>query len=112
MKQSAKKLFSLALALAMTLTLFTASLTVNAEEKELGTVKVIVKNETFSTADSAPWEGVLIDGEVKLQNDSSMMSVVEQAMTEKKQATALITTIILQPSTVCPSMPQTVPAAG
>ena len=84
MKQSAKKLFSLALALAMTLTLFTASLTVNAEEKELGTVKVIVKNDTFSTADSAPWEGVLIDGEVKLQNDSSMMSVVEQAMTDKK----------------------------
>ena len=84
MKQSAKKLFSLALALAMTLTLFTASLTVNAEEKELGTVKVIVKNDTFSTADSAPWEGVLIDGEVKLQNDSSMMSVVKHAMTDKK----------------------------
>lgn len=82
MKTSAKKLFSLTLALVMVFALFTTAVTVNAEEADLGKVSVIIKNETFSTADSAAWEGCLIQQSYHLKSDSTMLSVVEDVLKE------------------------------
>lgn len=89
MKSSAKKLFSLTLVLVMLFALSASALTVNAEEKDLGKVLVIVKNETFSTADSAPWEGVLFEKEIDLKSDSTMLSVVEDSFKENNVSYSL-----------------------
>lgn len=89
MKTSAKKLFSLTLVLVMLFALSATGLTVNAEEKDLGEVWVIVKNETFSTADSAPWEGVLIDQKYQLKSDSTMLSVVEDVFKDNNVSYSL-----------------------
>ncbi|MED9970640.1 MAG: dockerin type I domain-containing protein [Ruminococcus sp.] len=89
MKTSAKKLFSLTLVLVMLFAMSATGLTVNAEEKDLGEVWVIVKNETFSTADSAPWEGVLIDQKYQLKSDSTMLSVVEDVFKDNNVSYSL-----------------------
>lgn len=82
MKTTAKKLFSLTLALAMVFTVFATAISVNAEVKDPGEVWVVVKNDTFSTADSAAWEGTLISGKYQLKSDSTMLSVVEDLFKE------------------------------
>ncbi len=47
-----------------------------------GKVQVIVENTTYPAADGAPWEGVLLDEEIALTSDSSMMSCVVEALTK------------------------------
>ena len=76
-----KKLLSIILALA----LFTAAfgtISVSAEENA-DAVHVVVKNGTFNTTDGAPWQGVLLDTTVPLNDEDSLESVIERAITEK-----------------------------
>ena len=47
-----------------------------------GKVQVIVENTTYPAADGAPWEGVLVDEEIALTSDSTMMSCVVEALTK------------------------------
>lgn len=75
-----KKTVSVLLALLCVFSVMSIALTANAEEAQ--TVRVIVKNDTFSNADGAPWDDVLIDDYVTLNNDSNMQTVIEDALTE------------------------------
>ena len=79
MKHSAIKLLSLVIALMMAFSLLSVSAGA-ATTESLGKVRVIVKNETFATADSAAWAGVLLEDEYTLQSDDTMMSVVEHTL--------------------------------
>lgn len=73
MKAQAKKLFSLTLAILMLFAAFGAA-TVSAAND--GKVHVVIKNDKFSVADTAAWEGVLIDEWVALQDSDSAESVL------------------------------------
>ena len=75
-----KKSVSVLLAVLCVFSIMSIAFTANAEESQ--TVRVIVKNDTFSTADGAPWDDVLIDDYVTLNNDSNMQTVIEDALTE------------------------------
>lgn len=55
---------------------------------DLGKVRVIVENNTYSKADGAPWEGTLVDTWVDLTADSTMMSCVGEALGEDSGITA------------------------
>ncbi|MEA4853696.1 MAG: cadherin-like beta sandwich domain-containing protein [Christensenella sp.] len=45
-----------------------------------GQVRVIVENTTYSVADGAPWDGVLVDAWVDIDQSTTMMSAVEEAL--------------------------------
>ena len=75
-----KKSVSVLLAVLCVFSIMSIAFTANAEESQ--TVRVIVKNDTFSTADGAPWDDVLIDDYVTLNNDSNMQTVIEDALAE------------------------------
>lgn len=62
----------------MVSTLFTVSLTADAADDDK--VRVTVKNEVYSTADGAVWDGVLIDEWVSIDDSSTMMSVLVSAL--------------------------------
>ena len=74
-----KRIISLLLALIMALSLLPAS--VLAADDHTGQVHVTVENTTWAEADGAPWEGMLVDEWVTLQEDSSMMSCIVDALT-------------------------------
>ncbi len=80
MKKQAKKRISLVMALALFITAF-GTLSVNAEQTD-NTVHVTVVNTTF-TSGSAPWVGQLLEADVTLQDNDSMESVIERAITEQ-----------------------------
>ena len=61
--------------------LFTVSLTANAANTE--NVRVTVKNEVYSTADGAVWDGILLDEWVSIDDSSTMMSVLVSALDSK-----------------------------
>lgn len=61
--------------------LFTVSLTANAANTEK--VRVTVKNEVYSTADGAVWDGILLDEWVSIDDSSTMMSVLVSALDSK-----------------------------
>ena len=46
-------------------------------------VRVIVENNTYAVSEGAPWEGVLLDEWVEIDNKSSIMSSVVKALDEK-----------------------------
>ena len=48
---------------------------------DLGSVHVTVENATWSKADGAPWEGMLVDTQVALKENSTMMSCIVDALT-------------------------------
>ncbi|MEG1271263.1 MAG: DUF4430 domain-containing protein, partial [Ruthenibacterium sp.] len=50
------------------------------QKAAIGKVHVIVENTTFTTADGAPWEGVLLEEWVDINQDSSMMSALMDAI--------------------------------
>ena len=77
-----KKILSLLLAVVMALSLVPAS--VLAAPDDLGQVRVIVENTTYSKAKGAPWEGTLVDTWVKLTEDSTMMGCVFEALDAKE----------------------------
>lgn len=81
MKERIKKLTSILLAVIMVSTLFTVSLSANAAETDK--VRVTVKNEVYSTADGAVWDGTLLDEWVSIDDSSTMMSVLVTALESK-----------------------------
>lgn len=74
-----KRIISLLLALIMALSLLPVS--VLAADDHTGQVHVTVENTTWAEADGAPWEGMLVDEWATLQEDSSMMSCIVDALT-------------------------------
>ena len=74
-----KRIISLLLALIMALSLLPVS--VLAADDHTDQVHVTVENTTWAEADGAPWEGMLVDEWVTLQEDSSMMSCIVDALT-------------------------------
>ncbi|MEG1154083.1 MAG: DUF4430 domain-containing protein, partial [Ruthenibacterium sp.] len=50
------------------------------EKAAIGKVHVIVENTTFTAADGAPWEGILLEEWVDINQDSSMMSAFMDAI--------------------------------
>ena len=78
MKERVKKLTSLLLTAIMVSALFTVSLTADAADADK--VRVTVKNEVYSTADGAVWDGVLLDEWVSIDDSSTMMSVLVSAL--------------------------------
>lgn len=74
-----KRIISLLLALTMALSLLPVS--VLAADDHTGQVHVTVENTTWAEADGAPWEGMLVDEWVTLQDDSTMMSCIVDALT-------------------------------
>ena len=74
-----KRILALLLALVMAVSVLPVS--VLAEENHDGQVHVTVENTTWTKADGAPWEGMLVDEWVTLQDDSSMMSCIVDALT-------------------------------
>ncbi len=81
MKERIKKLTSILLAAIMVSTLFTVSFTANAADTDK--VRVTVKNEVYSTADGAVWDGTLLDEWVSIDDSSTMMSVLVSALDSK-----------------------------
>lgn len=81
MKKTIKKLTSLLLAAIMVSSLFTVSLTANAADTDK--VRVTVKNEVYSTADGAFWDGTLLDEWISIDDSSTMMSVLVSALEGK-----------------------------
>ena len=78
MKQSSIKLISLVLTLLLAASVM--PICASAAETDLGKVKVIVKNETFSDEYGAAWTGVLVEKEIPLSEDSTMTTVVKNAL--------------------------------
>lgn len=78
MNKSFKKILSIVLSVMMISSLMTVSLSVSAVED--GKVRVIVRNDTYSVEDGAPWDGVLVDEWVSIDNDTTMMSAVVDAL--------------------------------
>lgn len=78
MNKSFKKILSIVLSVMMISSFMTISLSVNAAED--GKVRVIVRNDTYSVENGAPWDGVLVDEWVSIDNDSTMMSAVVDAL--------------------------------
>lgn len=74
MKERLKRLTALATAVIMVTALFTVSLTANAADTDK--VRLTVKNEVYSAADGATWDGTLIDEWVSIDESSTMMSVL------------------------------------
>lgn len=65
----------------MVSSLFTVSLTANAADADK--VRVTVKNEVYSTADGAVWDGTLLDEWVSIDESSTMMSVLVSVLDSK-----------------------------
>lgn len=78
MNKSFKKILPIVLSVMMISSLMTVSLSVNAAED--GKVRVIVRNDTFSVEDGAPWDGTLVDEWVSINDDTTMMSAVVDAL--------------------------------
>ncbi len=78
MNKSLKKILSIVLSVMMISSFMTISLSVNAAED--GKVRVIVRNDTYSVENGAPWDGTLVDEWVSINDDSTMMSAVVDAL--------------------------------
>lgn len=78
MNKSLKKFLSIVLSVMMISSFMTISLSVNAAEN--GKVRVIVRNDTYSVENGAPWDGTLVDEWVSINDDSTMMSAVMDAL--------------------------------
>lgn len=81
MKKRIKTLTVILLAAIMVSSLFTVSFSANAAETDK--VRVTVKNEVYSTADGAVWDGILLDEWVSIDDSSTMMSVLVTALDGK-----------------------------
>lgn len=77
----AKKLISVSAAALLAIGVLPC--TAFAADGDLGTVRVIIENNTFKKDKGASWEGLLLDAEVALKNDSNMLTVVEDALKEQ-----------------------------
>lgn len=70
-----KRILSLLLTLVMVLSLIPTTVWAAGE-----TVHVIVENTTFTKAQGAPWDGTLVDEWVEINEESTMMSCVGDAL--------------------------------
>lgn len=78
MKKAIKKILSLIMAITMLSAVFSVTAVANAAQD--GKVKVIVKNDVFSTQDGADWDGTLVDEWVNIDENSTLMSSVVNAL--------------------------------
>lgn len=78
MKKFTCKMVSAVLAAAMTASVLTVSLT--AVSAETGMVKIVVKNETYTKAMGAEWDGVLFEKEVEIAENADALSTVTKAI--------------------------------
>lgn len=78
MKHLIKTAVSVFSAMLIVFSVMSIALTVQAAKTKK--VRVIIKNDTFSVAEGAAWDGVCIDDYVELNQASSMQSVVEDAL--------------------------------
>ena len=78
MKKFTCKMVSAVLAAAMTASVLTVSLT--AVSAETGKVKIVVKNETYTKAMGAKWDGVLFEKEVEIAESADALSTVTKAI--------------------------------
>ena len=60
--------------------LFVQAVPIAFADEESTTVRVVIENTTFTQADGAKWEGTLVDTEVELKDDSTMYSVIVDAV--------------------------------
>ena len=49
----------------------------------IGSVRVIVENTTYTTEEGAPWSGTLVDTQVTLLDDMTMMTAILTALNDK-----------------------------
>lgn len=84
MKKSIKKLLSVILCAAIIAGFM--SVCFSAQASEYGKVRVIVKNDTYKTADGAAWEGVLIDEWVDIDGTATILTAFIDAV-EKNNLT-------------------------
>ena len=68
--------------------LFVQAVPIAFADEESTTVRVVIENTTFTKADGAKWEGTLVDTEVELKDDSTMYSVIVDAV--KKQGYEMV----------------------
>lgn len=80
MANKMKKLTAMLVAVAMVLTLFPTS--VFAADEHADEVHVIVENTTYAKTAGAPWEGRAVDTWVKINADSTGISVLKEAVGE------------------------------
>lgn len=78
MKKSFKKTISIILSCIIVLSIMSFALSADAVVG--GKVRVVVQNTTYSTVDGAAWDGVLLDKMIDLNSNSTMQSVVEEAL--------------------------------
>lgn len=81
MYKSIKKITSVVLAATIFMMLMTINIVSNAAEVE-SQVRVIIRNDTYSVASGASWDGILIDEWVDINNNSTMMSAVMDVLEE------------------------------
>ena len=98
MNKSFKKILSIVLSVMMISSLMTVSLSVSAVED--GKVRVIVRNDTYSVENGAPWDGVLVDEWVSINNDTTMMSAVVDALNNHGTHRRVLRTITSRQLTV------------
>ena len=79
MNKQIKKTVSVILAVVMLLSVVGV---MNVAAQTDNTVRVIVRNTNYKTADGAPWEGVLIDENIALETDDSVETVLERTITD------------------------------
>ena len=78
-----KRIVSLFLALVMALSLIPTTVwaeVAEGSESSLGSVRVIVENTTYTEVESADLKGTLVDADVPLTADATMMSCVDSAL--------------------------------
>ena len=75
-----RRLLSLFLTAALLLGMFPTAVLAGGTDENLGTIRVIVENTTYSETDGAPWDGTLVDTDVALTEDSTMMTCIKAAL--------------------------------
>lgn len=78
MKKLFMKVISLTLIAALMTTFMSFSVVASSAEDEK--VRVIVRNDVFSVADGAAWDGILVDEWVDIDESTTMMSAVVTAL--------------------------------
>lgn len=76
-----KRLFNILLSIVLIFSMVFGGFPIAAKaESHEGQVRVIVENNVYSEDDGAPWDGVLIDTWVNIDNDTTMMTAVASAI--------------------------------
>ena len=70
------------LLLTAAITASVCAVSFSAQVAESGSIRLIVKNETYSTAQGAKWDGVLLDKTVSISETGDALSTVKQALAD------------------------------